>query len=84
MKKTWWLYEAMCRRHEIYNESLLFVERREKEGRVFVFRPSETLPAKRTERDPKRLQATWEAGYRLTEREQERWQAFLKNKKENC
>lgn len=75
------LYEAMKRRHEVYNESLRLVKMREKEGKVFVLCPKETLPAKRTEKDPRRLQATWEAGYSLAKEQWGAIQNFLKMEK---
>lgn len=57
------LVETMLRRHEVYNESLEYIAKREQEGAVFVIRPVETLSVGRMERDPKKLGALYKQGY---------------------
>ncbi len=66
------LVETMLRRHEVYNESLAYIAKREQAGAAFVIRPAETLSVGRMERDPGKLGALYKQGYddakrRLTE-----------------
>ena len=72
------LVEAMRIRHEMYNETLLYIEKREQAGDVFVLRPKEKLPVGHVEHNRKKLRQTYELGKcemqsRLTE-----LKAFLK------
>lgn len=52
----------MKRRHEIYNQTVEYIQKLEQEGAVFVIRPSADLPAARMEHDPKMIQATYDIG----------------------
>lgn len=54
--------EAMARRHEIYNETLEYIAKREAEGAVLVIRPENALPIKRLEKDPEVLKSVYETG----------------------
>ena len=53
---------AMERRHEMYNQTLAYIEQGEAEGRHLVIRPSEPLPLRRVERDPEKLREVYELG----------------------
>ncbi len=54
---------AMERRHEMYNETIDYICRAEEEGRIFVIRPPEPLPAGRVEHNPEKLRAAHKIGY---------------------
>lgn len=56
------LVEAMGNRHNIYNETLEYIEKLEKEGRIFVIRPEEKLPIGRIEKNPDKLRQVYEIG----------------------
>ena len=57
---------AMERRHEMYNQTLAYIEQGEAEGRHLVIRPSEPLPLRRVERDPEKLREVYELGREAT------------------
>ena len=59
--------EAMAHRHEMYNRQMEEIEKREKEGKVFVIRPPMDLGIGRTEKDPKELERIYKIGRRETE-----------------
>ncbi len=54
-------------RHIYYNHDLAELRRLEKEGQVFVIRPSEEISIGKLERDPDRLQAMYDLGRKDTE-----------------
>lgn len=63
---------ALARRHIVYNETMDYIARREREGAVFVIRPRSPLPIGRTDTDPERMEAVYrigreDAGARLAE-----------------
>lgn len=62
LKKYPRIIEAIARRHEMYNETLAYIEGREADGDVFVLRPEGKLPIKRVEHDPKVLQEVYDRG----------------------
>jgi predicted patatin/cPLA2 family phospholipase len=55
--------KSLQNRHELYNETVFEINKLEREGKVFVIRPSLTLPAGRIERNREKLKATHERGY---------------------
>lgn len=55
--------EANAHRHEDYNESLAFVEKEEKAGRVLSIRPSTPIDVSRVEKDKGKLWKLYELGY---------------------
>lgn len=57
------LVETICKRHQIYNQTLEYIDKLESEDRVFVIRPLMPLTVKRIERNPKKLLALYEQGY---------------------
>ena len=71
------LVDTMARRHEIYNETIEYIEKREKEGAVFVIRPDEKLPVGRIEHDPEKLRNAHAIGKAVAEREMDRIKDFL-------
>lgn len=54
--------KAMERRHQVYNETLAYIEQREREGRLLAIQPREELPVRRVEKDPKRLREAYGLG----------------------
>ncbi len=62
LKKYPKMIEALETRHNMYNETTKYIEDRESRGEVLVIRPSETLPVKRTTREPEKLKQVYEAG----------------------
>ncbi|NMM65422.1 patatin family protein [Clostridium sp. P21] len=57
------LINALINRYKIYNETIKYIEKLEKEGKVFVIRPKETLEVRRVERDKKKLTCLYDQGY---------------------
>lgn len=71
------LVDVMGKRHLVYNETLSYIEQKEKAGELFVIRPQSKLPVSRIEKDPEKLKAAYEMG-RITATEQlENIKAFL-------
>ncbi len=56
------LIETMKNRHEMYNETMEYINKKEAEGEVFVIRPPEPLPVGRIEHNPEKLQAAYNIG----------------------
>lgn len=71
------LIEAMERRHEVYNETLSFIEKLEKEGKCFVIRPKTALNIGRFETNPEKLKLIYEQGYQETKERYEELHKFL-------
>lgn len=57
------LVKAMEQRHIVYNETMDLIDELEKEGRVFVIRPSAGMSISRLEKRPEKLDAMYELGY---------------------
>lgn len=57
--------EALKRRGEVYNQQLELVEQLEKEGKVLCIRPERPIEVDRIERNPMRLHALYDEGYRI-------------------
>ncbi len=72
------LVEALAHRHEMYNETLCYIWEREKQGKVLVICPDESLPIGRIEHDPAILRQTYDIGRCLAEREWQKIESFLK------
>ena len=71
------LTEAMAERHNLYNRTLAYIAGEERAGRIFVIRPPEPLPVKRTERNPDRLEAAYRIGRRTAEERMDALRRFL-------
>ncbi len=52
----------MTQRYLNYNQRVEQVIEADKKGEIFVFRPSKTLPIKRIEKDPVKIQAMYDLG----------------------
>lgn len=71
------VYEAMKTRHEMYRETVEYINSKEKSGEIFVIRPESALPASRTERSVERLKQTYEMGRNQAEKRLEDLKRFL-------
>lgn len=69
--------EAVSQRYAMYNSQVENVIEQEKQGKIFVFRPSVDLHVKRVEKDPAKLQAMYDLGIADTVKEWKRLMAFL-------
>lgn len=56
--------ETFANRHDRYNANIEYIRQKEKEGSAFVIRPEDKLPLKSAEKDPAKLQETYEIGRR--------------------
>ena len=56
------LQKALENRHIVYNETLDRIEQLEREGRIFVIRPSKPIECKMIEKDPNHLQEIYDIG----------------------
>lgn len=79
MRKYPAVYEAMARRHEVYNDTLDELERLEKAGEVLILRPSRLIHVGRTERDKKRLKMLYTLGTYDAKQNLEAIRKFLSN-----
>jgi predicted patatin/cPLA2 family phospholipase len=55
--------KTMLRRHEVYNETMAYIDEQERSGAAFVIRPRQPLTVGRMERDPAKLHALYVQGY---------------------
>lgn len=55
--------DLLQKRHQIYNDTLAYIEEEEKQKRVFVIKPSIELPVGRIERNHEKLIELYELGY---------------------
>lgn len=69
-------------RHMKYNQQLAFVEEQERLGNVFVFRPSNLFQINRLEKDPSKLSALYEQGYKDARRQAKELLCFLNTVKQ--
>lgn len=74
--------KALEKRHIRYNIALEKIEKLEKEGFVFVFRPIEEIKVGRLEKDLDRLRELYNQGYLETKKQMksfEKWNQGIKN-----
>ncbi len=71
------LVEAVARRHDMYNDTLDFIERQAAEGKLFILRPDVSPEVGRVEKDPEKLRRLHGVGYAVARREMARLRAFL-------
>lgn len=58
------IYEVMKERHNTYNETMEYLKRLEKEGKVFLIQPKVKNDVSRLEKDEDKMKALYETGYR--------------------
>ncbi|KIL39923.1 hypothetical protein SD70_17010 [Gordoniibacillus kamchatkensis] len=63
------LIDVMSRRHHTYNDTLDYVDELEQDGKAIVIRPTADLQVSRMEKNPAKLAAMYELGYRDAERQ---------------
>lgn len=56
------LIDAVINRHEMYNETLAYIEEKERSGEIFVIRPSSPIKVGRIERNAKKLEDLYSLG----------------------
>ncbi len=71
--------EAMNTRHIRYNETLKLLSKLEKEGKVFIIRPTKPITISRVEKNIDKLHALYEEGYQDAKNRYEDMLAFLAN-----
>lgn len=54
--------KALMNRHDDYNRLMDFLEERQRQGRIFIIRPSEKLDIKRVENDVNKVQKAYDLG----------------------
>lgn len=69
--------DALINRHNLYNSTLERLDQMEKEGKVFIFRPSSSLKVSRLEKDVSKIEALYKLGYEDAEREYSRLLKWL-------
>ena len=62
------LCEALERRHIVYNDTVKYINDRERSGKAFVIRPEAPLGISRTERDPVKLRNVYNIGRAAAEK----------------
>lgn len=63
------MVETMAHRHETYNETLDYIHRQEKLGKLLVICPDGDLNIARAEKDPRQLRRVYEIGRQVAERQ---------------
>jgi len=71
------MVKALTQRHEKYNEDLLYIEKREKEGAAFILRPQQPLSIGRIEHNPDRMRQVYEYGRDVALQSLEKIKTFL-------
>lgn len=71
--------EALADRHIRYNKTLDDLARLEKEGKVFIIRPTKPVTISRVEKNKEKLQALYDEGYADAKAKYEAMMAFLNN-----
>lgn len=57
--------DAVANRHIRYNETLKYINEKERAGDLWVIRPECALPVRRVEKDPKKLKEAYEIGRKV-------------------
>ena len=71
------LVEAMANRHILYNKQLEEIRQLEKENKVYVIAPKESLKIKRTENNPDELERVYQVGRKVAKEKIEEVREFL-------
>ena len=71
--------KALSERHNMYNNTLRYIENALAAKEIFVFRPENPLPAQRICHDPELLQKTYDLGRFQAEKELKNLQKYLAN-----
>lgn len=71
------LVERMELRHQLYNDTLNYIEEQEEKGTILVIRPKKKLEVGRIEKNKQKLQHVYDIGYELTLAQKEGILKFL-------
>ncbi|UDW84442.1 patatin-like phospholipase family protein [Pasteurella canis] len=71
------LAQKLAYRYQDYNDRVEEIIQLHKQNKIFVIRPSQTLPIKRLEKDPNKVQAMYELGIRDAQKEMVALKDFL-------
>ena len=71
------LIKVMEHRHEVYNETVHYIEEKAAKKEILLLRPEENLPVKRMCRNPEILQQTYDIGRELAVRRLDEIKNFL-------
>ena len=71
------IYEAMLKRHEVYNQEKSYVFEQEAAGKCFVICPEVSLGISRTEKNPEELQRVYDLGRVEMQKKLEELKVFL-------
>lgn len=71
------MVEALTQRYRKYNQAVEEVIKQQEQGKIFVIRPSQTLPIKRIEKDPNKIQAMYDLGVADAKHEMEKLKQYL-------
>ena len=78
------MVDAIARRHEMYNETIRYIQRLEKEGRAYVVRPLKDLEIGSVEHDPEELERVYQKGRKAAQVHLQGMKSFLKEAKGNA
>lgn len=73
------LVEAMAHRHEGYNETINYINEKEKKGEIIVLRPDIALSIDRIEKNPKKLREVYSLGRKIATENLEKIKDYLEN-----
>lgn len=71
------MIDAMEHRHEIYNETLDYIRKREEEGSLYVIRPPKKIDVSKVEHDRQKLLAAYKMGRETMKKHMRSMQEFL-------
>jgi len=71
------LLKCIAHRHEMYNDTVRYIEERRQKGAAFVIRPIKPITIKRTEKDPQKLREIYTLGRETMEALLPSLRAFL-------
>ena len=71
------LIDAVIKRHEMYNETLAYIEEKERSGEIFVIRPSLPVKVGRIERNEKKLELLYTQGIEDAKKIYTRFESWL-------
>lgn len=71
------MIEAMERRHEVYNETVEYIRKKEREGSLFVIRPPKKIDVSKVEHDRQKLLAAYKMGRETMKAQLRKLQEFL-------
>lgn len=75
------LLETIAHRHEVYNDTLRYIDEQETAGDIYVIRPKFKLDVGSVEHDSDKLKAVYEHGRAVAESELEQILSFIKETK---